>query len=132
LGVLSSVGLTDQDYRKIVELRLIGEKVNAAIASTVPTITEQIKFKYIRINLTDVPTVTASVNADGFDKVYREVLSNTYPITSVIASETFDWVPHDEISSDRCRYLVCDARQPDGAYQQQCRRHGRLCHLHSG
>jgi hypothetical protein len=99
LGVLSSAGLTDQDYRKIVELRLIGEKVNTAIASTVPTITEQIKFKYIRIDITDVPTVTASINSDGFDKVYQQVLSSTYPITSVIASETFDWVPHEEISA---------------------------------
>ena len=99
LGVLSSVGLTDPEYRKVVELRLIGEKVNAAIASTVPTITEQIKFQYIRMDLTDVPTVTASINADGFDKVYQAVLSNTYPITTVIASETFDWVPKDEISA---------------------------------
>jgi hypothetical protein len=99
LGVLSSVGITDQDYRKIVELRLIGEKVNKAIASTVPTITEQIKFKYIRFDITDVPTVTASINSDGFDKIYQQVLSNTYPITSVVASETFDWVPQDEISA---------------------------------
>ena len=99
LGVLSTVGLTDPEYRKVVELRLIGEKVNAAIASTVPTITEQIKFQYIRINLTDVPTVTASINTDGFDKVYQAVLSNTYPITTVVASETFDWVPQDEISA---------------------------------
>ena len=98
LNVLSSAGLTDQDYRKIVELRLIGEKVNKAIASTVPTTTEQIKFKYIRFNSTDVQTVTASVNTDGFARVYQQVLSNTYPITSVIASETFDWVPQDEIS----------------------------------
>jgi hypothetical protein len=100
LGVLSSIGMTDQDYRKIVELRLIGQKVDAAIASTVPTTTEQIKFKYIRIEPTNaVPTVTASINADGFDKVYQSVLSNTYPITTVIASETFDWVPQDEISA---------------------------------
>ncbi len=49
LDVLASIGITDQDYRNIVDLRLIGEKVNAAIASTVPTTTEQIKFKYIRI-----------------------------------------------------------------------------------
>ncbi len=82
LSVLSTVGLTDPDYRKIVELRLLGEKVNKAIASTVPTITEQIKFKYIRVDITDVPTVTASVNDDGFEAVYQQVLSNTYPITT--------------------------------------------------
>jgi hypothetical protein len=99
LSVLATAGLTDQDYRKIVELRLIGEKVNKAIASTVPTITEQIKFKYIRVNVTDVPTITASVDTDGFDKVYQAVMSSTYPITSAIASETFDWVPQDEISA---------------------------------
>jgi hypothetical protein len=99
LDVLASIGITDQDYRNIVDLRLIGEKVNAAIASTVPTTTEQIKFKYIRFQPTDVPTVTASIDTDGFDKVYQEVVSNTYPITSVIASETFDWVPQDEISA---------------------------------
>ncbi|HZY42878.1 MAG TPA: SurA N-terminal domain-containing protein [Anaerolineae bacterium] len=99
LGVLSSVGLADQDYRKIVELRLLGEKVNAAIASSVPTITEQIKFKYIRIEAADVPTVTATINADGFDKVYQAVISSTFPITTVQASETFDWVPQEEISA---------------------------------
>jgi len=99
LSVLATAGLTDADYRKIVELRLIGEKVNKAIASTVPTTTEQIKFKYIRMNITDVPTVTASINNDGFDVVYKSVLSSTYPITSVVASETFDWVPQDEISA---------------------------------
>ncbi len=99
LSVLSQVGLTDQEYRKIVELRLIGEKVNKAIASTVPTTTEQVKFKYIRMSITDVPTVSVAINTDGFDKVYQQVLSNTYPITSVIASETFDWVPQDEISA---------------------------------
>ena len=99
LSVLSSVGLTDADYRKIVELRLIGEKVNQAIASTVPTTTEQVKFKYIRFDVTDAPTLTASINDLGYDAVYQQVLSNTYPITTVIASETFDWVPKDEISA---------------------------------
>lgn len=99
LSVLSSVGLADQDYRKVVELRLLGEKVNKAIASTVPTITEQIKFKYIRIEAADVPTVTAAINADGFDAVYRAVISSTFPLTTVQASETFDWVPQDEISA---------------------------------
>jgi hypothetical protein len=99
LSVLSSIGMTDADYRKVVELRLIGEKVRNAIASTVPTMTEQIKFEYIRIDSADVPTVTAVINTDGFDKVYQEVISNSFPITSVVASETFDWVPKDEISS---------------------------------
>ena len=98
LGVLASVGLVDQDYRKIVELRLLGEKVNAAIASSVPTMTEQIKFKYIRIEAADVPTVTAVINADGFDAVYKAVISSTFPLTTVQASETFDWVPQEEIS----------------------------------
>jgi hypothetical protein len=99
LSVLSSVGVSDQDYRKIVELRLLSEKVNAAIAATVPTITEQIKFKYIRIEAADVPTVTAAINADGFAKVYEAVISSTFPLTTVQASETYDWVPQDEISA---------------------------------
>jgi hypothetical protein len=98
LGVLNSVGVTDADYRKMVELRLLGEKVREAIASTVLTTTEQIKFRYIRVDAADVPTVTASINTDGFDKVYQAVISSTYPLTTVVASETFDWVPMDEIS----------------------------------
>ncbi len=98
LSVLGSVGVTDADYRKMVELRLIGEKVKAAIASTVPTTTEQIKFRYIRVDAADVQTVTQSINTDGFDKVYQAVVSATYPVTTVVASETFDWVPMDEIS----------------------------------
>ncbi|MBP7689664.1 MAG: hypothetical protein KA765_17235, partial [Thermoflexales bacterium] len=99
LSILATTGLTDADYRKIVELRLLAEKVNKAIASTVPTITEQIKFKYIRVDITDVPTVTDSVNTNGFEAVYQAVVSNTYPITTAIASETFEWVPQDEISA---------------------------------
>ena len=99
LSILATTGLTDADYRKIVELRLLAEKVNKAIASTVPTITEQIKFKYIRVAITDVPTVTDSVNTNGFEAVYQAVVSNTYPITTAIASETFEWVPQDEISA---------------------------------
>ena len=99
LSILATTGLTDADYRKIVELRLLAEKVNKAIASTVPTITEQIKFKYIRVDITDVPTVTDSVNTNGFEAVYQAVVSNTYPITTAFASETFEWVPQDEISA---------------------------------
>ncbi len=98
LSYLATLGFTEQEFRQIIETRLIDEKVRAAIASTVPTTTEQVQFRYIRIDAADVQTATQIINRDGFDKVYQEVLSGTFPITTVQASETFDWVPKDVIS----------------------------------
>jgi hypothetical protein len=98
LSYLATLGFTEQEFRQIIETRLIGEKVRAAIASTVPTTTEQVQFRYIRIDAADVQTATQIINRDGFDTVYQEVLSGTFPITTVQASETFDWVPKDAIS----------------------------------
>ena len=99
LGQLSQLGISEQDYRHYVELGLLADKVRQAIASTVPTITEQIQFRYIRADTTDVPTVTQSIQQDGFANVYHAVISGTYPITAVTASETLDWVPMEEISA---------------------------------
>ncbi len=48
-------------YRKYVEMNLFSDKVRKAIGTTVPTTTEQIKFKYIRIDAAAVPTVTAAI-----------------------------------------------------------------------
>lgn len=96
---LSAVGVTDQDYRKYIEMNLITEKMRKAIASTVPTTTEQVKFKYIRADAVAVPTVTEALNNDGFLSVYQAIVSNTVPYSvSVFASETGDWVPREAIS----------------------------------
>ena len=71
-----------------------------AIGSTVPTTTDQIKFKYIRIDPPAVPTVTAAIAQDGFLKMYDAILSNTVPYSnSVAAQEISDWVPIDAIST---------------------------------
>ncbi len=94
-------GFSEQDYRKYVESYLIGQKVRQAIGATVPTTTEQIKFEYIRIDTADVPTVTAAITEQGFAKVHQAIISGTFPLTTVIASDSFDWVPHDVLSDSQ-------------------------------
>jgi hypothetical protein len=97
---LQGYGLSDQDYRKYTELRLLSEKMRTAIGTTVPTTTEQIKFQYMRIDSVAVPTVTAAIAQDGFAKVYQAALSRTLPYSSsVLASEVADWLPRDAFSS---------------------------------
>ncbi len=98
LSVLSSLGMSEQEYRNTIELRLLGQKVRAAIDSTVPTTTEQIRFEYIRIDTPSLLTVTQVISRDGFDKVYQAIISGTFPITTVEAPGPTGWVPMDEIS----------------------------------
>jgi hypothetical protein len=97
---LSVIGVTDAEYRNYVEANLLSEKVRTAIGSTVPTTTEQIKFKYIRIDAAAVPTVTEALNQSSFAQVYGAILSNTVPYSSsVMAQEIGEWVPRDAIST---------------------------------
>ena len=96
---LNDLGFSEQSYRNLIEVRLLADKVRQAIVSTVPTMTEQIQFRYIRIETADFPTVTQSIQQDGFDKVYQAVISNTYPITTVQAADTQSWVPRDVLSN---------------------------------
>ncbi len=97
---LSVINVTDAEYRQYVEMNLLSDKVRTAIGSTVPTTTEQIKFKYIRIDAAAVPTVTNAIKQDGFTKVYDAILSNTVPYSSsVLAQQIGDWVPRDAIST---------------------------------
>ncbi len=96
---LRAYGLSDQDYRKYTEMSLLSNKVRDALGTTVPTITEQIKFQYMRIDSVAVPTVTAAIAQDGFAKVYQAALSDTLPYsTSVLASEVTDWLPREAFS----------------------------------
>ncbi len=96
---LTAVGITDAEYRKYVEMNLFNSKVREAIGSTVPTTTEQIQFKYIRIDTSAVPTVTAAIQQDGFQKVYDAIVSSTVPYTSsVVAQAITQWVPLEAIS----------------------------------
>jgi hypothetical protein len=96
---LRGYGLSDQDYRKYTEMRLLSNKVRDAIGTTVPTMTEQIKFQYMRIDAVAVPTVTEAIKQDSFAEVYQAALSNTLPYsTSVLASEVTDWLPRDAFS----------------------------------
>jgi hypothetical protein len=99
-----SIGFTEQEYRKFIETRLIGDKVREALVSTVPTVTEQAQFLFIRVDNADVPTFTQALSQDGFDKVYAAILSNTFPISTAFASnsaslDALGFVPRDEISS---------------------------------
>ncbi len=99
LNQLAALGFGEQEYRDLIQTSLLVDKVRTAIESTVVTITDQIKFKYIRAANADAVTVTKDINAQGFATIYQAVLSGTYPITTVQATETSDWVPHDEISA---------------------------------
>ena len=93
---LRGYNLSDQDYRKYTELRLLSDKVREAIGATAPTTAEQIKFQYMRIDSAAVPTVTAAIAQDGFATMYQAALSGTLPYsTSVLASEVTDWLPRD-------------------------------------
>jgi hypothetical protein len=97
---LTAVGVADAAYRKYAEMTLFSDKVRQAIGSTVPTTTDQIKFKFIRMDTAAVPTVTAAITQDGFAKVYNAILSNTVPYSSsVVAQEIGDWVPIAAIST---------------------------------
>ncbi len=93
----AALGFTEQDFRNWIEMQIYTDKVNKAIDATVPTTTLQVKFRYLRISPGDVPTVTQSLKTDGFAKLYDTIYSNTYPITTVVAS-SFSWLPMDEIS----------------------------------
>ncbi len=96
---LRAYGLSDPDYRKYTEMRLLSNKVREALGTTVPTTTEQIQFQYMRIDSVAVPTVTAAIAQDGFAKVYQAALSNTLPYSSsVLASEVTDWLPREAFS----------------------------------
>jgi hypothetical protein len=96
---LTTMDVTDAEYRKYVEMSLYSEKVRKAIGAAAPTTAEQIKFKYIYMDPTAVPTVTAALAQDGFMTVFNAILSNTVPYSaSVIAQEINDWVPQDAIS----------------------------------
>jgi hypothetical protein len=65
----------------------------------VPTTTEQIQFKYIRIDAAAVPTVTEAIQKDGFETVYAAILSNTVPYSSSVLAQAVDqWVPSATIS----------------------------------
>jgi hypothetical protein len=96
---LSALGLTDAEYRKYTEMDLYSDKVREAIGSSVPTTTEQIQFKYIRIDAAALPTVTAALEQDGFLNVFNAIVSNTVPYTaSAIAQDIGEWVPMEAIS----------------------------------
>jgi SurA N-terminal domain len=99
LTQLASLGFGEQEYRDLIQTSLLVNKVRTAIEATVVTTTDQIKFQYVRAANADAVTVTKDINAQGFGTIYQAVLSGTYPITTVQATETTEWVPHDEISA---------------------------------
>src|SRR5512135_286880 len=99
INQLAQLGMGEQEFRDWRKTALLASKVRSAIASTVPTMTDQIKFQYIRAAADQALTVTTDVNTLGFAAIYHEVVSGTYPITSVVASDTGGWVPQDAIST---------------------------------
>lgn len=107
---LNALGFSAQSYRKSIEVQLLADKVRQAIATTVPTMTDQVQFRHIDVLPADSSMVSQSIQQDGFDQVYQAVISDTYPLTTVAASKTLDWFPRDLIS-DSTEYGSTLAKQ---------------------
>ena len=88
LGDLGQLGFSEADYRSFKKNQLIAGKVQAVVVRDVMTMTEQVQFQYIFATAQeDIDVVQAAMAADGFDKVYGQVLSSTFVITNVNAGD---------------------------------------------
>lgn len=99
LNTMSQLGFGEADYRHFVESQLIADRVQKVVTRQVLTMTEQVQFRYIVASQPqDMAVVKSAVDTQGFDKVYGQVLSQTFVITSASASET-PLVTRDDISN---------------------------------
>ncbi|HLF27980.1 MAG TPA: SurA N-terminal domain-containing protein [Anaerolineae bacterium] len=98
LGSLAELGLNEADYRRLYETQLLVQRVEDILTRDTVTITAQTQFQYIRATTRpDIDAVQQAVEQDGFDTVYGQVLSQTFPITSVTASEV-PFTPKEELA----------------------------------
>jgi hypothetical protein len=95
---LAGLGFSEADYREYIRAQLIAERVQAIIESGVVTTTEQTQFQFIRADSqSTIDAVQANISDNGFDSVYGQVLSQTFPITGLLASEV-DFLPQAELT----------------------------------
>jgi len=88
LSDFSNIGMSEADFRRLFETQLIVERVQDIVMRDVVTITDQVEFQYIRADtLPDVEAVQQAVVGDGFEVVYGQVVSQTFTLTNVVASE---------------------------------------------
>jgi hypothetical protein len=99
IGELAALGYSEADYRRLVETQLIAQKVQEIVVSDVVSVTEQTTFQYIRAaSQADIDAAQQAVEQDGFDVVYGQVLSQTFPITTLIAVE-YPFIPAEELAA---------------------------------
>lgn len=97
LSVMAGLGLNEADYRRLVETQLIAQQVREILGRDVVTMTEQALFQYIGAGAqTDIDAVQQAIGQQDFDSVYQQVLSQTFPVTSVIASVS-PYTPREDL-----------------------------------
>ncbi len=95
---LASLGLGEADFRRLVENQLIANRVQEILRSRVLTMTDQAQFQYIQASSqADIDQVQAAIGDEGFDGVYGQVLSATFTLTTVVASEA-PFIPKDQLA----------------------------------
>lgn len=88
LGNLAQLGMDEADYRYFVESQLIAQKAQEVLDSRVVTMTDQVQFDYIAAQTQDeIDQVKQAIDKDGFGPVHSQILSNTFPITTVFAAD---------------------------------------------
>jgi hypothetical protein len=97
LDNLASIGFNEADYRRYVETQLIAQQVQEIISGDVITSGEQVQLQYISApTQAEADQVLQAVQTDGFDTVYTDVLSATFPLTTVAGFET-PFVPKQQL-----------------------------------
>jgi hypothetical protein len=97
LRVMAGLGLSEADYRRLVETQLIAQQVRDVLGRDVVTMTEQALFQYIGAGAqADIDAVQQAIGEGDFDGVYQQVLSQTFPITSLIASVS-SYTPREDL-----------------------------------
>ncbi len=97
LSVMAGLGLSEAEYRRLVETQLIAQQVRDILGRDVVTLTEQALFQYIGAGTqADIDAVQQAIGTANFDGVYQQVLSQTFPITSLIASVS-PYTPREDL-----------------------------------
>ncbi len=88
-------GMTESDFRSLVEAELLRGKVQEAFGAETPTEADQIKLRYVRLESEPAVQVASSFLPNGFNRFYAEVESGK--VVSATQGET-DWSPVQEVS----------------------------------
>ena len=98
LGEMATLGFSEADYRRLVETQLIAAQVQDIVTRDTPTMTEQVEFQYIFSSSPEnMDMVKQAIGTDGFDTVYGQALSQTFPITTLVANDV-SFVPKSDLA----------------------------------